>query len=103
MNWKFVLFWLLLLTERSFAQADFRVYTWNEVKNCSPDTIYALSLRKMKLDSLPAALARFKKLEYLDISYNKLKSLPLFLADLGHLKEIDFSKNKFSDFPEILL
>lgn len=102
MNWKFVLFWLLLLSERSFAQTDFRMYSWEEAKNCSPDTIYGISFRKMKLDSLPEELAKFKNLQSLDVSFNKLKSLPAFLANFTRLEEIDFSKNKFTNFPEVV-
>lgn len=102
MNWKFALFSLLLLTERSFAQADFRIYSWEEAKNCSPDTVYGISFRKMKLESLPQELANFKQLKSLDASFNKLKTLPAFLADFKQLQEIDFSKNKFMAFPEVL-
>ena len=103
MNWKFVLFWLLLLTERSVAQSDFRVYSWNVAKNCSPDTVYGISFSKMKLEALPEELAKFTRLKKLDISANKLKTLPAFIASFRDLEEIDFSKNKFTDFPEPVL
>ncbi|MCE3296776.1 MAG: leucine-rich repeat-containing protein [Crocinitomicaceae bacterium] len=102
MNWKSALFWLLLLTERSFAQSGLPVYSWEQAKNYSPDTVYSISFHKMKLEALPEDLAKFTRLKKLDISSNKLKTLPAFLAEFQDLEEIDFSKNKFTDFPEVL-
>lgn len=102
MNWKSALFWLLLLADPALAQQDFHVYSWDQAQKCSPDTVYAISFKKMKLDSLPAELARFTQLRALDLSFNRLERLPVFMGDFRELEDIDFSKNKFSDFPEIL-
>lgn len=98
----FVLFWLLLLCKFTHAQEKYTTYPWLIAKNCSPDTIYGISFKKNRLDSLPSDLKRFKKLKTLDISHNKLENLPDFLTELKSLEEIDFSKNKFCAFPEQL-
>ena len=55
------LFVIILIAAASFqltAQTDeVKIYEWEEVIHASPDTIYGLSLAKLKLDSLPYELS----------------------------------------------
>ena len=49
----FALFFLCL-SFHDFAQLNHgKVYSWKEVQQANPDTIYAISFEKLKLDSLP--------------------------------------------------
>lgn len=73
-----------------------------EVLTADPDTIFALSVSKEKLISVPDQLAIFKNLKYLDLSKNKLSKLPDFLSDFEQLEFIDISKNDFETFPLVL-
>lgn len=94
------LFFLLWLSNFSFSQENIKIYDWNLVQNANPDTIFGISFKKMKLDSLPFSLSKFKNLKQLDVSFNKLKKLPDFITQFSKLENIDFSKNKFKVFPE---
>jgi Leucine-rich repeat (LRR) protein len=78
------------------------IYTLDQVLLADPDTIYAISLSKQKLDTLPKELGRFKHLKYLDLSKNKLSKLPDFIVDFKGLEQIDISKNQFDVFPLVL-
>ncbi|MEJ6777505.1 MAG: hypothetical protein QNK85_09325 [Crocinitomicaceae bacterium] len=97
------LFVIILLIGSSFqlsAQVgELRVYKWNEVINASPDTIYGLSLAKLKLDSLPQELSKFIYLKRLDLKKNKLTKLPNFIGDFHALETIDLDKNDLIYFP----
>jgi Leucine-rich repeat (LRR) protein len=74
----------------------------DQLKEANPDTIYSLSLAKLKLDSVPMEIAQFKNLLYLDLSKNRLSELPEFLSDFKDLEYVDISKNKFETFPLVL-
>lgn len=65
-------------------------------------TITEISLRRQKLDVLPADLMAFKNLETLDLRNNKLDTLPESIGQLKHLKTILLSRNKLQHFPEVL-
>jgi len=93
----------LFITINCYAQkSEYKIFSFDQVKEANADTIFALNLSHMKLDSVPKELARFTQLQYLDLSKNKLSKLPDFLADLEALKIIDISKNKFDIFPLVL-
>lgn len=102
MNKLFVLSWLILWCNLSLTQVNYPVYSWEIAQKCSPDTIFAISFKKEKLDSLPMELKRFSKLKLLDLSNNKLKSLPLFMKEFTHLESLDLSKNKFNSLPQVI-
>lgn len=99
----FALSWLLLLSEQLIAQPQYPVYSWEEAQQASPDTVYAISFKKMKLDSLPAELMRFTRLRHLDLSFNRLKALPAWFSLFRELESLDLSKNKLTVFPQELL
>lgn len=100
MKKRFALFCLLINSFWGFNQEHtLNIYSWEQVKNANPDTIFAISLSKLKLEKLPEELAKFTKLEYLDVSKNKLSELPAFVGDFSELKVLDISKNEFAVFP----
>lgn len=98
MKYIFVLF-SLVLTSITFGQLDQTVYDWDEVVDADPDTVYAISLRKSKLDSIPTKLYEFKNLVYLNLEKNNLKDLPDEFTVFSNLKTLDLGKNEFTVFP----
>jgi internalin A len=62
------------------------------------DFLEALSIRGLRLQSLPNAIRRLRKLRILDISGSDLTSLPPWLSELP-LKEIHASDNLLNDIP----
>ena len=101
MKYTFVLF-SLVLTSIAFSQSDFKVYDWDELIECDPDSIYAISFKKHKLDSLPVELFEFKNLLYLNLEKNKLKTLPENFSSFSKLRVLDLGKNQFTVFPLLL-
>ena len=96
----FVLSTWILLNSSAIAQIEtFPVYDWAELKKCNPDTIYGISLEKLKLDKVPKDLERFTNLRHLNLSKNKLNELPDFIGKMIFLEQLDLSKNKFEIFP----
>ncbi|MFI5150678.1 MAG: leucine-rich repeat domain-containing protein [Bacteroidia bacterium] len=65
----------------------------------NPDQVIKLVLRKQKLKEVPKEIARFKNLQYLDLSKNSIKELPEFLGDLNSLQFFAASKNNIEGFP----
>lgn len=100
----FALIFLLLLNN-SWGQIDtLKYYHWEDLyaENATafdPDTILALSFRKMKLSELPEELTQFKHLISLNLEKNKLSKLPDFIADFKQLEIIHLTSNKFTIFP----
>lgn len=96
---------IFLLTSINFlsAQEDIRIYSWEEVKEADADTIYGLSLEKLKLTELPAELERFTELRILRLGKNKLTSLPEYLGNMMQLRELDAGKNMFESFPMAII
>lgn len=92
---------LLLVCNCANAQADdFVIYEWQELPvNVNADTIYGLSLSKMRLESLPDSLSKFKNLKHLDLSKNKLTELPTYIGDFQNITELNLEKNKFDHLP----
>ena len=100
MKKRFALYCLLFNAFFAFNQEQsLRVYAWEQVKDANPDTVFAITFSKLKLEHLPDELAKFTKLEYLDVSKNRLTELPTFVGDFAQLKVLDFSKNEFAIFP----
>jgi len=97
MKYIFVLF-SLVLTSSVFGQ-DYKVYDWDELTECDPDTVYAISFRKYKLDSIPQDLFEFRNLVYLNLEKNKLKELPSEFGNFSRLEFLDLGKNEFTVFP----
>ena len=76
------LYALIFLTVCSWsnAQDDFPIYHWEELPDVfGTDTIYGLSLSRMKLTEVPEDLVRFKNLVSLDLGKNKISELPDFI------------------------
>jgi Leucine-rich repeat (LRR) protein len=100
MNKKYALFFLVLLNFfSSHASDSLKIYPWDEAKQLDPSLVFGISFEKLKLDSLPAELARFKNVQYLNLSKNKLHKLPDFMRDFDSLKVLDLHKNNFTVFP----
>lgn len=96
----FVVCLQLIFSLTVFSQTDsVKVYTWSEVVDANPDTIYGISFSKMKLTEVPEELTKFQKLRILDLSKNKLNSLPEFLGNLSSIEELNISRNDFEIFP----
>lgn len=76
-----------------------RVYTWQEALKADPETVLAITFEKMRLDTLPADLVRFKKLRKLDLSKNKFSQLPDFIDQLDSLQELNLHRNNITFFP----
>jgi Leucine-rich repeat (LRR) protein len=98
------IFALFFLTAVSLAVCgqenfDFRVYNWEEVQSANPDTIFGISFEKLKLESVPPELARFKQLKSLDFQKNKLKEIPDFISEFPYLEKLNLEKNLMEYFP----
>jgi Leucine-rich repeat (LRR) protein len=95
----FVLISLLFLNISFSQKTAERVYKWEEVELANPDTIYNLSLSKMKLTELPASLWRFKNLQKLYLDKNKLTALPDSFDLFKNLELLNLDHNHFDLFP----
>jgi Leucine-rich repeat (LRR) protein len=90
----------LLFLNVSFSQKTTeKVYKWEEVQQANPDTIYNLSLSKMKLTELPPNLWRFKNLQKLYLDKNKLTALPDSFDLFKNLELLNLDHNHFELFP----
>lgn len=92
---------LILLSSSSQSQVmPEKVYHWDDLPEIyQPDTVLNLSLRKMKLDSLPERLSEFKQLRSIDLSKNKLTQLPAYFSELDSLVSVNLERNRFELFP----
>lgn len=61
-----------------------------------------LNLLSLRLEQLPQAIGKFKKLKRMNLTKNQLTSLPDSLTTLKNLEELVLAKNKFSNYPEVL-
>ncbi len=95
----FALISLLFLTISFSQKTTEKVYKWEEVKLANPDTVYNLSLSKMKLTELPASLWRFKNLRKLYLDKNKLSALPDSFDRFSSLEFLSLDHNQFELFP----
>jgi Leucine-rich repeat (LRR) protein len=90
----------LLFLNVSFSQKTTeKVYKWDEVLQANPDTVYNLSLSKMKLTELPAELWHFKNLRKLYLDKNKLSALPDSFDRFSSLEFLSLDHNQFELFP----
>lgn len=90
---------LIISSLQVLGQKEDVIYSWEEAKNANPDTIYAISFHKMKLDSLPEKLAEFKQLNYLDLTKNKLTFVPFYFREFKKLHRLKLERNKLDAFP----
>lgn len=96
----FALFFLISLRLTVLGQDEnITIYTWLEVQSANPDTIFGISFEKLKLESIPPELARFKNLRILDLQKNKLKEIPDFISDFTQLEKLNLEKNLLEYFP----
>lgn len=98
----FVIF-SLLLTNAVLADVpdSIRVYHWEEISDSvAPESVVAISFRKMKLESLPQELRKYTGVQYLILSKNRLTKLPDFLSEMTELKHLDISQNRFTTLPK---
>lgn len=95
---------LFLVCSCAFAQSEsYVIYKWEDLPaSYDADTIYGLSLSKMRLDSVPEGVSKFQNLKLLDLSKNKLQELPNFIGDMSTITILDLEKNKFSSMPNEL-
>ncbi|MFT6923043.1 MAG: leucine-rich repeat protein SHOC2 [Crocinitomicaceae bacterium] len=95
---------LFLVCNCAFAQTEkYEIYKWEELPSTyDADTIYGLSLSKMRLDSVPEELSKFQNLIHLDLSKNKLRELPNFIGDMSKITILNLEKNKFTSMPNEL-
>lgn len=94
---------LLIFSNFLSAQEEVKVYSWEEVQGANPDTIYGLSLEKMKLTALPEELEKYSELRILRVGKNKLTTLPEYLGNMMQLRELDAGKNLFEGFPMAII
>jgi len=98
----FVIILLIVCSFQLSAQLEgVKIYKWKEVVSASPDTIYGLSLAKLKLETLPQKLTEFTQLKVLDLKKNKLTELPDFIATFHKLERINLDKNNLVYFPVV--
>jgi len=90
---------LVISSNHLFGQKLRTVYTWEQVQNASSDTIYAISFKKLKLDSVPLGLSEFKNVEFLDFTKNNITEIPFFFRDFKQLTHLKLEKNKLVNFP----
>lgn len=93
---------IFLLTSSAFAfgqESPVVIYEWEEVQQASPDTIFGLSLSKLKLTELPEEVKKYKYLKELHLQKNKLDRLPDFITDFEYLEVLNLEKNELEIFP----
>lgn len=95
----FALFSLLFLSAGFSQKTTEKIYKWEEVQLANPDTVFNLSLSKMKLTELPAALWSFKNLKKLYLDKNKLSSLPDSFDLFKNLEVLSLDHNQFELIP----
>ena len=62
-----------------------------------PDTVYKISLTRLKIDKIPILLKRFFNVRELDLSENFIQELPAWISEMKDLKYINLSKNDLVD------
>ncbi len=100
MNKRYVLIFLLSFSALAFSQEQpVVIYDWEDVQQASPDTIFGLSLTKLKLKELPEELKKYKHIKELHLEKNKLEYLPDFITDFEYLETLNLEKNELEIFP----
>ena len=91
---------LVILFNHSLAQDQHKTYYWNEIHDSiDPLSIKNISLTKLKIDSVPEELLKYKNIVSLDLSKNKLKTIPNWINSFEALRKINLYKNDFEQFP----
>lgn len=96
----FALCWLLVNFSNAFCQEQYKIYTWEEAQLLAPDSVFALSFRKMKLESLPKNLINYRNLRQVDFSRNKFTVFPVEILELEHLEKLIFNRNRIEIIPD---
>lgn len=89
---------LLFIHGDSVAQQNRIFYSIEEAKTVPVDSVFNLSLTKMKYEEVPQELMQFQNLRELDLSQNKLTSLPDNFI-FPHLQILKIEKNNLDTFP----
>ena len=89
----------LLSCSSLWGQTEIKMYSWEEVKAASPDTVFAISFEKMKLNNLPSELSEFVHIKQLNLAKNRLRDLPSFFYEFADLEELNVEKNNLMSFP----
>lgn len=71
-----------------------------QIKQFEESNSSVLSLKNLKLRSVPEGVEQYTHLIELDLSENELSKLPVNIGDLKNLQAIDISSNKFTDLPK---
>jgi Leucine-rich repeat (LRR) protein len=74
-----------------FSQEKFEVFYDLDLALENADGVKYLDLSNKKLETLPAAVLKFKNLEYLNLSGNPISHLPIYIAELKNLQILDLS------------
>ncbi|MGJ8661639.1 MAG: hypothetical protein ACSHXL_06350, partial [Bacteroidota bacterium] len=103
MKYTFVIFSILFLKNLGIAQSEkFKIYTLEEARNISKDSVFGLTLHKRKLTQLPEEIYGYKNLKILDISKNRLKSIPMEINQFKQLEVFDAGKNRLTVCPIVI-
>lgn len=67
------------------------------------EKLKSLTLKKLNITEISAAIENLKNLEILDLSNNKINQLPETISNLKNLKELNLIGNNFLEtFPEVI-
>lgn len=64
--------------------------------------VYKLDLRGSKLKELSEEIARYRNLQFLDVSKNNFKKFPEVICKLENLQILIISRNKFDTLPDCI-
>lgn len=95
----YALILLTLINVNSAFSQDYKIYSWEEVVDANPDTIFAISFAKDKREAIPEGLMNFVQVRYLDLSKNRLVDLPDDFSKFQKLEVLNLGKNYFEIFP----
>ena len=77
-------------------------YVYSDLKEAlkNPDEIYRLSLRKLKLKTIPEDVYRLKNLNELDLGKNNIKELSGDIIKLSYLQKLNLERNQLETLPK---
>ncbi len=94
---------LLLLAFRATAQESIdtaHVYRSISEASIAPEKVFKLSLKNVRLDSIPAVVFQMTNLRYLDLSRTHIDTLPPGIGALTSLTYLNLSNNRLSYLPD---